>query len=146
MAMAILIRPVAPAAVSVCPMLDLTDPRSSGEVPGASPRKTFPTTCASIGSPSGIAGAVGFYITCLRWIDACRMPGSPQDFFLRCRIGGGNAIACAIMIDGRASNHTPYPVASRDGIGQAPNHQDHNRLGSGVSICGSIKGPGAAGG
>ena len=107
-----LIRPAMPAAASRWPMLVLTEPTSSGALGARSSPSTAPSACTSIGSPSGVPGAVRFDVVDVgaarrrRAASAARMTASCAGPF-----GTVRPLLAAVLVDGRAADHGQDAIA-----------------------------------
>ena len=105
--------------------------RSPAADRGARPSpSTAPSACTSIGSPSGVPGAVRFDVVNLRRLDAALVERLADHGFLRRPVGRRQPAARAVLVDGRAADHREDAIAVRNGIRQALEHDDAAALAS----------------
>ena len=119
--------PATPAAAWVWPMLDLIEPSHSGSVAvlavGGEQRLGLDRVA------EGGAGAVR--------LDRVHVGGAQpgvgerrrDDALLGRAVGGGQAVARAVLVDRRAADHREHPVAVAPGVGEPFQQQQADALG-----------------
>ncbi|CAM5729740.1 hypothetical protein STENM223S_04750 [Streptomyces tendae] len=121
--------PATPAAAWVWPMLDFTEPSSSGRSAGRSCPYVARRACASMGSPRVVPVPCASTASTSAGGEPRLAQGLLDDALLGGPVGGGEAVGGAVLVDGGAADHGEHGVAVAAGVRQAFHQEQADALG-----------------